>query len=198
MGATTGASPSSYRELMPSDGAPPAVWPRRAGVIQRTAARVLLVDDRERLLLCCMRDPAQPELGAAWFTPGGGLDPGETVEQAAVREVREETGLRLAPQVLGPCVWRGRAVFSFAGLSFDSDEHFHLARVPAFDVDSRGYDAWERAGDMGHRWWSVVELVETTERIYPVGLARLLPRVLAGRWDGPPLRLDTEPDGSPP
>ena len=52
-----------------------------------------MVDDRARVLLLRGRDPADPSAGRWWFTPGGGVDPGETVEQAARREIAEETGL---------------------------------------------------------------------------------------------------------
>src|SRR5690606_42109346 len=48
-----------------------------------------------------------------WFTVGGGIDPGETPHQAAVRELFEETGLRLDPaELVGPVIVRS-AVFDF-------------------------------------------------------------------------------------
>ena len=70
-------------------------------VIERQAARTLLIADGSVLLIkgC---DPARPEAGTWWLTPGGGIDDGESLEVAAVREVLEETGLQLAPDELGP------------------------------------------------------------------------------------------------
>src|SRR5581483_2820535 len=75
----------------------------------RPTSRLLVIDPRDRILLLRVHEPRfeQPIL---WFTPGGGLDPGETFEQAAVRELWEETGI-VAP--LGPCVWRRRHVLRF-------------------------------------------------------------------------------------
>ena len=61
--------------------------------LDREAARVLLLDGSDRLLLFRGCDPADRDRGQWWFTPGGGLDPGETYEQGARREVLEETGL---------------------------------------------------------------------------------------------------------
>lgn len=39
-----------------------------------------------------------------WLQPGGHLDPGESPEQAMVRECREETGLVVAHPPAGPCL----------------------------------------------------------------------------------------------
>ncbi len=49
--------------------------------------RVLITDDQDRVLL--IRHTYVP----GWYLPGGGVDVGETIEQAARREVLEETGL---------------------------------------------------------------------------------------------------------
>ena len=70
--------------------------------LERRAARVLLVDEAGRVLLqnCC--DPADPAAGSWWNTMGGGIDPGETPEQAAVREVHEETGWHVDPASVTP------------------------------------------------------------------------------------------------
>lgn len=54
----------------------------------RTGAYAVLVDDAGRILLALWNEGAVP----AWTLPGGGVEPGETPEQAVVREVHEETG----------------------------------------------------------------------------------------------------------
>ena len=55
----------------------------------RQAARAVLLDPDDRILLVRFEFPA----AAFWGTPGGGLDPGETHEQAILRELAEEAGL---------------------------------------------------------------------------------------------------------
>ncbi|MBO0838994.1 MAG: NUDIX domain-containing protein, partial [Actinobacteria bacterium] len=68
--------------------------------VERPAARVLLVDPADRVLLIRFVDG---ETGYEWWaTPGGGLLDQEGHEEAALREVFEETGLR--DLSLGPCV----------------------------------------------------------------------------------------------
>ncbi|MCC7267714.1 MAG: NUDIX domain-containing protein [Caulobacteraceae bacterium] len=53
----------------------------------RPTVRVLLLDPEDRLLLFRGRLPAQPDSAPFWFTCGGGIEPGETVEDAALREI---------------------------------------------------------------------------------------------------------------
>ena len=73
-----------------------------------------------------------PQTGAVWWaTPGGALDPGETHEQAAVRELAEEAGLS-RPQ-LGPWVWTREHLLVWAGVFTRQAERYYLIRTPAFE-----------------------------------------------------------------
>lgn len=45
-----------------------------------------------KVLLALRNDPDRPEFHRTWEFPGGGVDFGETVENAVIREIREETG----------------------------------------------------------------------------------------------------------
>jgi 8-oxo-dGTP pyrophosphatase MutT (NUDIX family) len=143
----------------------------------RAAARVLLVDAAGRILLFRGGDPAAPDAGTWWFTPGGGLEPGESWSEGAARELLEETGLRIAPQDLGEPVLEERADFSFGGLLIDQDQRFFLLRVDSHVVDTSGFGEIEVASIEEHRWWSLDELAATSETVYPLGLLDVLTRL---------------------
>ena len=148
-------------------------------IVDRRAARVLLVDGSDRVLLLRGTDPADRTRGSWWFTPGGGLDDGETPEQAAVRELREEIGLLFAGD-LGPVVHRRVTEFSLAGTSYRQAEVYYLARVDVHEVDTAGFTPLEVASVTGHRWWPRAELGTTGDAIFPADLARVLERARAG------------------
>jgi 8-oxo-dGTP pyrophosphatase MutT (NUDIX family) len=118
-------------------------------------------------------DPARPD-HRYWFTVGGGLDPGETPAQGAVRELFEETGLRAAPEVLGAPVFHEVVEFPFDGRWYRQDQDFFVLRVDSWEVDFAGLNEIERASVDAHHWWSVAELRATTERYYPPALPELL------------------------
>ena len=144
-------------------------------VLDRSAARVLLVDGTGRTLLLRGGDPARPGLHW-WFTPGGGLDPGESPREGAARELFEETGLRVDPAGLGDPIWHQVAEFSYRNRSYRQDQDFFLLRVAAWQVDTTGFDDEERDTIDQHRWWSADELAATGETIYPAELPELLRR----------------------
>ena len=166
------------------------------GLRFRRAARVLLLDEQDRLLLVRGHDADQPER-SWWFTVGGGIDPGEDARSAAVREVREETGLELDPAALvGPVLTRS-AVFDFFAEHCRQDEEFFLARVgapPAVeDLARDGWTAVELDLLDELRWWHLADLERETLEVFPPGLPGLARRLLGG-WDGVTRHLGLQHD----
>lgn len=145
-----------------------------------------MIDDQERVLLFCDTDPGYRQL-RWWVTPGGGIDPGETEEQAAVREVAEETGHQITESGLyGPVAHR-RVQHGYSDQVLDQTEAFFLARVDAFDVDISSFTEDEKITMINHRWWSWDELAATQEWIWPTELLRLIR--LGGRPEDWPFDL---------
>ena len=97
--------------------------------LERHAVRVVLTDAAGRILLF---HAVTPEVGPAgwWELPGGGIDDGESYLEAAVREVREETGLLLDPATIGPPSWRRDTTWRSRGVRRLQHEVVVSARVP--------------------------------------------------------------------
>jgi len=156
---------------------------------ERLAARVLLFDPDGRILLMKGRLPSGPSLPAAWFTVGGGAEPGESVLEAAAREIREETGFTDAE--LGPVVWRREGPHHLAsGERVLFKEHYVVARCAGGEPSRAGWDEVERALVDDIRWWALADLRACEEMVHPIGLADLLPDILAGRYPSEPREID--------
>jgi 8-oxo-dGTP pyrophosphatase MutT (NUDIX family) len=134
----------------------------------RHAARVALFDENGRMLL------ARFEYGGKtwWAAPGGGLERAETHEEAARREIGEETGLDL--RNLEPWIWSREHVFRFEGRLYRQKERYFLATVPAFQPDSNLLGPEEAGVLRGLRWWTLAELEATAEELAPADLFALL------------------------
>lgn len=147
-------------------------------VRRRQAGRVLILDGQGRVLLLHGFDPAEPD-APYWFTVGGGAEQGESLAQAAARELAEETGIAATAADLGEPVWHEVTEFGFDGRRYRQEQDFFLLRVSAPEVRADGLDAEEAAVIDGHGWWSADDLEATSESFYPRELPRLL-RELAG------------------
>jgi len=144
--------------------------------LRRVCAKVLLVDPNDRVLLFSGIDRHLPDDPPVWFPVGGAADEGETLEQAAVRETFEETGLWVSEP--------GRAAFTrhvrwvFEGKPYDQEETYFVVRVPEVSLDDSGWTDIEKATIVGHRWWTIDELRHTTEVVFPEDLADRLSALL--------------------
>ncbi|MCW4353260.1 NUDIX domain-containing protein [Hoyosella sp. YIM 151337] len=147
----------------------------------RASARVVLLDDSNRVLLMRGTDP-QGSGEFFWFTVGGGVEPGETLRDAALREVREETGHQLAPDdLLGP-LWKRTEVFTFNGSVMRSEEEFFVARTPAFTLSADGLTDLENTVVHDYKWCTPPDMesfVRAGEKVYPEDLPRLVDEAVA-------------------
>ncbi|QKV92317.1 NUDIX domain-containing protein [Streptomyces sp. NA02950] len=156
----------------------------------RQVARVVLLDPRDRILLLHGYEPDDPSR-TWWFTPGGGLEGEESREEAARRELAEETGITEVR--LGPLLWRRICSFPFAGQRWDQDEWYFLGRTEqTATVAGGGLTELERRSVAGLRWWTAEELAAVDEPVYPTRLPELLRTLLVEGPPSEPVILETE------
>jgi 8-oxo-dGTP pyrophosphatase MutT (NUDIX family) len=166
--------------------------------LRRRAARAVLLDPGDCVLLLAAHDPANPSKGSWWEIPGGGIDPGETSDEAARRELYEETGIEDVE--IGPCVWIQHVQYSFAGIRFDQEELIHVARCDGGVYRPAGLESIEAAAFEGGRWFTLAELERMfgapggaedrpPARLLPPWLPERLPAVLEEGFPDQPVNL---------
>jgi 8-oxo-dGTP pyrophosphatase MutT (NUDIX family) len=158
----------------------------QGGVASRAVARIIVIDERDRILLF----DTQLSYTRVWMAPGGALEPGETHEGAAARELWEETGF--TELALSPCIWRVRFRFLRRGVTCDQDERYFAARTHARDVAPAHLGVKEREQIREVRWWELNDIARSDADFRPLGLAGLLPAVLRGEYPPEPLSAQVE------
>jgi 8-oxo-dGTP pyrophosphatase MutT (NUDIX family) len=154
--------------------------------VLRLAARALVIDAARRVLLVEFAEGAE----TWWATPGGGLETGESHEDAIRRELVEEVGL--SEVALGPCIWRREHVFPWRGRLLRQRERFFLVQVgapaiaPALSAAQLLLEGIAR-----QRWWTLAELESSTETFTPRRLPELVRAILQGRIPDEPVDVGT-------
>lgn len=137
--------------------------------IPRPAARILLLDREGRILLFRFDPEDRPPFCC---TPGGALDPGESHEIAARRELFEETGIDTD---CGPELFRRLAEFTtIEGVPVIADERYFLVRTDASEIDTGGHTPLERRVMKSWRWFTREAILDHDEAIFPEDLIAIL------------------------
>jgi 8-oxo-dGTP pyrophosphatase MutT (NUDIX family) len=142
----------------------------------RETARILLSNSLGQIFLLLTHFDPEVGLPPRWITPGGGLDEGETPIEAAVRELREETGISVSQEALGEKLGEisGRWDWGDGKNHHTYVDHFYQLQVEDFELDDSGWTDDERRDVLEFRWWNLAELKATGEQVGPHGLAELI------------------------
>ncbi|WP_051393022.1 NUDIX domain-containing protein [Glycomyces arizonensis] len=154
--------------------------------IDRRGARGIVADEHGHVLF--IGGFARADRPAKWLLPGGGVDPGETLAEAASRELGEETGLRVAPEDLVGPVARQLYLGVREDRPWVQENHFFFTRAERFEPRICGGDAYER--DFEFQWIAVDDFT-ATEGLHRIdSLTVLVKRLLGGDIPTAPVELE--------
>ena len=145
----------------------------------RKSSRALLLNKRNQLFLFRYTFDFFAEKESIWITPGGGLDDGESFEDALKRELFEELGIRLSE--LAPYVFYRTPLYELKnGEAVRSEERFYLVNC---DDETFSYDGWSESETKRMtvgKWWSIEEIKKSEEKFFSEDIIGILERLSKG------------------
>lgn len=135
----------------------------------RRSARVIVLDPQGRALMFRFDVPGRRPF---WVTAGGECEDGESFEDAARRELYEETGITAEP---GPQIARTTPQFvTVEGEPVQADERYFIIRFADTRINTAGHTPLEQKLMTQHRWFSTEDLANWHEDIFPEDLGEII------------------------
>ena len=162
--------------------------------IIRKAIRILLINERQELLLMCVENFDIKTLEGSknkrlWCTVGGGIEKNESIQEAALREIYEETGLLQSDIKLGPVVWKSSVNLILKGIKTQLEESFIVAHTTQQKVALCCPTEDEKQVVTQFHWFTLEEIIKSTDPIFPEKLAQYLPDILSKKYPSPSIKI---------
>ncbi len=137
----------------------------------RHVVRIILLNQFNRILLLKISpkgsmDPKNPITKPFWINPGGEIDAGETPIAAALRELKEETGIT-PMTVCEKAAWHGEIILEKNGVPTLFKQTFFVIRTDTSAISMVDMEAGEKKLVADAQWWIVRKIQESDELFIP-------------------------------
>ena len=158
----------------------------------RKVARIVLINNANRILLLKYEDKTvfnneKPNCKPFWVTPGGTLYKNESFEEAAKRELFEETGLKSIE--IGKLVWNRVHNLNWKGQDTKLIEKYYITHTDEMEIKLDNLTSNEKKVYRSHKWWVIEEICNSNEVFFPENIGQLLLDIINENMDSIPINI---------